>query len=98
MKNKVFYGIIVMAIVSVATFNLRLRSEISGLSDVMLANIQALAENEMGTEGDINSCYMGTAYNPTYKPYSKQIKACGNACNPVSATQWTGPIEESLCK
>ena len=50
MKKKIFGGIAVLAIAAVAAWNVgvNLNSQKSGLSDVLLANIEALGQSENG--------------------------------------------------
>ena len=51
MKKKLFYGIAVIAIAVVAAWNVNVTSKGSGLSDISLANVEALAQ-----EGG-NNCF-----------------------------------------
>ncbi|GHT65362.1 hypothetical protein AGMMS50239_24960 [Bacteroidia bacterium] len=46
MKKKIFGGIAVLAIAAVAAWNVNLNSQKSDLSDVFLANVEALAQGE----------------------------------------------------
>ena len=46
MKKKLLYGFAVLAITVLAVFNMNLISQENGLSDVSLANVEALAQNE----------------------------------------------------
>ena len=54
MKKKIFGGIAVLAIAVVAAWNVNVNSRTNGMSDVQLANVEALA-GESGSGG--NSCY-----------------------------------------
>ena len=46
MNRKFLYGLAVLAIAVVAAFNMNLSSKGDGLSDISLANVEALARNE----------------------------------------------------
>ncbi|GHT64856.1 hypothetical protein AGMMS50239_23340 [Bacteroidia bacterium] len=46
MKKKIFGGIAVLAIAAVAVFNVNLNTNSNNLSAALLANIEALAQNE----------------------------------------------------
>ena len=50
MKKKLLYGFAVLAIAAVAAVNVNLRSNRYGLSDVSLANVEALARTETTEE------------------------------------------------
>ena len=49
MKKKLFYGFAILAIAAIAAFNMHVSSKGGGLSDMSLANVEALARNEGGT-------------------------------------------------
>ena len=46
MKKKLLYGLAVVVIAAVAAFNMNVSSNEYGLSDVSLANVEALAQGE----------------------------------------------------
>jgi len=48
MKKKIFGGLAILAIAAVAVFNVNFNSKSSKLSDVSLANVEALAADESG--------------------------------------------------
>ena len=58
MKKKILFGFAVLAIAAVTAFNMGLHST-NGLSDISLANAEALAQSEKGAKGvdcyDVNS-------------------------------------------
>ena len=50
MKTKIFGGIAVLAIAAAIAFNVNLSTKSNGLSDISLANVEALAQDENGDE------------------------------------------------
>ena len=54
MKRKILFGIVTMAIAAVAAWNINISSQTNGMSDLSLANVEALAdpENEGDGEGE----------------------------------------------
>ena len=46
MNRKVLYGFAVLVIAAIAAWNVNVTSKGSGMSDVMLSNVEALARNE----------------------------------------------------
>jgi len=52
MKKKIFGGVAILVIAAIAVFNVNLSKQSNGLSNVMLANVEALAEESTG--GDQN--------------------------------------------
>jgi hypothetical protein len=79
MKKKIVYGISVLAIAAVAAWNVGLSSQKNdGLSDVMLANVEALADGESqyvwyGNRDDVydeeKHCYMQCVIDGGGCPY-----------------------------
>jgi hypothetical protein len=65
MKNKILSGFAALSIAAIAVFNLGLVSKSSNLSDVSLANVEALAEQANGgladDEGISGTLYPGKA-------------------------------------
>ena len=55
MKKKLLYGFAVLAIAAAAAFNMSVNSN-SGLSDISLANVEALARSEGGNDLCDNAC------------------------------------------
>jgi len=49
MKKKLFFGFAVLAIAAVGTFTMNVNSNDYGLSDIALANVEALAQSEGGS-------------------------------------------------
>lgn len=49
MKVKILGGIVVLAIVAAAAWNVNISSKTNGMSNVMLANMEALAEESSST-------------------------------------------------
>lgn len=54
MKRKLLCGLAVLAIAVAAAWNVNLNSQTKGMSDVMLANVEALADSEEPGEGGKN--------------------------------------------
>ena len=50
MNRKILYGLAVLAIAVVAAFNMNISSKGDGLSDLSLANVEALAQTETTEE------------------------------------------------
>ena len=48
MSKKIFYGIAVCVVAAMAAWNVNFSSQTKGMSDVSLANIEALAQSEGG--------------------------------------------------
>ena len=74
MKKKIFYGFAVLAIAAVAAFNMGLHSA-NGLSDISLANVEALAQIEGTTQ-----CYTPEDFScccTVYEPRSNGLCPCG---------------------
>ena len=82
MKKKIFGGIAVLAIAAIAAWNVNVNSRTNGMSNVMLANVEALAEeytwypNNDDYYDTTNHCYQqcvksgtGCAYFYNY-PYN----------------------------
>lgn len=58
MKRKLFIGIVVMAITALAAWNVNYNSHTKGMSNLSLANVEALASGELtgNCSGDSSSC------------------------------------------
>lgn len=84
MKSKKVFGLLaVLAIVAVA-YNVSINSNGNDLSDVSLANIEALAQ-ESGGSG--NSCgYAAYEYDNDWYEDTKNFRRCGD-CQWVTGTQ-----------
>ena len=63
MKRKILCGIVALAVAGVATWNVNYNSQKNEMSDIMLANIEALAESEFDP---IASCNLWCKYDPEY--------------------------------
>ena len=61
MKKKLLSSLAVLAVAAVATFNVSLDSKTNGLTDIMLSNVEALAQ-EPG-DGSFKACYMDKTYD-----------------------------------
>ena len=72
MKKKFLYGLAVLFIAVVAAFNVNLNSNGDGLSDVSLANVEALANMSPGCPNGcvkgLGGCYCNGPY-PQFKEY-----------------------------
>jgi hypothetical protein len=90
MKKKILGGIAVFVIAVVAAWNVNLNSQKSDLSDISLANVEALASGESG--GQPMDCYCYIQYNNDGRPKTDQTY-CGN-CQAIVCTYWAG---ESGC-
>jgi len=75
MKKKIFGGIAVLVIVVAAAWNVSLSSKMKGMSDLSLANVEALAADENGTYYSNRSDY----YDPNKKCYQQCVKD-GDSC------------------
>jgi hypothetical protein len=78
MKKKILGGIAVMAIAAVTAFNVNFTTQDNNLSDISLANVEALAQNESGTGGK-------TCYKTVTTKDSSKIFYCGT-CSWVDGT------------
>ena len=52
MKKKIFGGIVILAIAAVAAFNVNFDTKSNKLSDISLANVEALATPENGSSNN----------------------------------------------
>ena len=52
MSKKILYGVAVFAMAAMAAWNVNYSSQTKGMSDVSLANVEALARSEEGYDGD----------------------------------------------
>jgi len=69
MKKKIFGGIAVLAIAAAAAFNVNFSAQSNGLSDVSLANVEALAQESTTTYPSCNTdiyYFSCTQYNTSY--------------------------------
>jgi len=66
MKKKIFGGIAVLAIVTVAAWNMNFGSKMNGMPDVMLSNVEALAQESVTNYDCCNYCTK--AYCGTFTP------------------------------
>ena len=63
MLKKLFYGVAVLIIAAVAAFNVNLNSNGDGLSDISLANVEALADFELNGGTCLNYCFVDFNYD-----------------------------------
>jgi len=85
MKKKIFGGLAILAIAAVAVFNVNFNSKSSKLSDVSLANVEALAEYEIPSSDlycDL-SCYTGGKCWTMNSPWSGYTSGCTRTGNPA---------------
>jgi hypothetical protein len=78
MKKKILGGIAILAIATVATFNVNLNlAQESNMSPLALANVEALAQNESGGGGNTRECWQGTldVYSGVLK-YDCRVSGC----------------------
>jgi hypothetical protein len=66
MKKKILGGIAVLAIAAVAALNVSFSAQSSNLSDISLANVEALADNNETTDDKKKDCYETVHYNFIY--------------------------------
>ena len=62
MKKKIFGGIAVLAIAAVAAWNVSVNKQTEGFSTIMLANVQALAQE---SNPNVITCYNTARISPT---------------------------------
>jgi hypothetical protein len=74
MNKKILYGIAVLAIAAVAAWNVNLNSQSSDLSDISLANVEALADGECTAKAG-DPCYKGS-----YNSALPLAVSCGTPC------------------
>jgi len=86
MKNiiKFFYGLAVIMVLGLAAWNVNISSKTNGvLSDVALANVEALAQESESDKGELYSNQDNTSY--CCCPGDK--KTCGaSACSTISSS------------
>jgi len=85
MKKKILGGIAVLAVAALAAWNLNLDSKTNGMSDVKLANVEALADTEGGSSGTF-TCY--STYNDCWFWNCTTIYRCGNPCTDAKADSY----------
>jgi hypothetical protein len=66
MKKKILGGIAILAIAAVAAFNVGFNSQSDGLSDVYLANVEALAQESGSTKDCWNNISAAVAQQVLY--------------------------------
>ena len=94
MNRKILIGSAVMAIAGVAAWNVDVSSQTKGMTDVMITNIEALANSEGEDEG--NDCYKTVSYDSSLGG-SYEVKACGKQCKLTKATSHSNSISEWKC-
>jgi hypothetical protein len=83
---------VAMIAVGVTVFNFNLNAQGDGLSDLALANIEALAQNEGGSSGSF-TCY--STYSECWIFGCSKIYRCGNPCSDARADSWS---DNGTCK
>ena len=82
MKKKFIVGIALLAIVGVVICNVKLGSQTNGMSSIMLANIEALADDEYYDGGELPEVVISCSSTPCVIPYSGSLGQCwDNSCN-----------------
>ena len=78
MKKKIFLGVFALALLATVGFGVKksMMSSDAGLSDLALANVEALAQGEGGGINRGDPCYSDGNYNAD-KP---SAVVCGNPC------------------
>jgi hypothetical protein len=71
MKKKIWGGIALLAIAAVAVMNVNLGSKTSDLSEVSLANVEALADNESTSDCKLSLLYICTSGNSDHYLYRR---------------------------
>jgi hypothetical protein len=66
MRNKIFSSIAVLAVAAVAVWNLNVGSKNGSMSDVMLANVEALADEIGPATGTSYDCVTSIQYGGIY--------------------------------
>ena len=73
MKKNLLKGLAVAALAMIAGYNMyQAHSETEGMSELMLANVEALAGDELGT----NNCYATICYNKCRAYIYESTKPC----------------------
>jgi hypothetical protein len=85
MNKKVLYGIAALAIAALSVLNVNFNSQQSSLSDVSLANVEALAQELLAPSYNY-TCYYGIIYGNDYL-----VHEC-NSCNFYSASVMAMPL------
>ena len=86
MKSKILLGIAVMALAVIAAWNVNLSTNVKGLSDLVLANVEALAVElpEITISCDHSHCSLGyQCHKNTYDwhCYCKATGKMSDTCN-----------------
>ncbi|MDR1115979.1 MAG: NVEALA domain-containing protein [Tannerella sp.] len=87
-RKEILCGLSVSAIVAMTTWNVNLGSRTNGMSDVMLANIEALAQEGAGNQ-------RVTCYNNFFglQGAPMEDKTYCADCKDRPAQDWSGPSE-----
>jgi len=80
MKKKIFGGIAVLAIAAMAAFNVNMNTQNDNLSDLSLANVEALAQSEGGSSSS-NCCPQKDKICSKYENGNSNPTPVGNAKN-----------------
>jgi hypothetical protein len=93
MKKKILGGIAVLAIVVVAVINVNLGAKSNDLSDLSLANVEALAYEFNNQNWDFNSHWyntLGGSWTPTYHSCTYSINTGGSVGISGGSVSWGG--------
>jgi hypothetical protein len=66
MKKVILGGVAAIVVAVLATVNVNLNSQNDNLSDLVLANVEALAQNEGGGGTSVGVCYMRAGHTGIY--------------------------------
>ena len=94
-KNKIFGLVAVLVIAAMVAVNVNINSQEKGLSDIYLANVEALANEGTGSG---NACFKTVTFNKD-RPESEagDYKYCGKECKTKKAHSASNEISESSC-
>ena len=93
MKKNLLFGFAVLTIAAVATFTMNVNSNHYGLSNISLANIEALSQRESG--GAHSDCYSDIEHTGNEKDKVKSCDAPGYSCS--TYVSWYKATSTWLC-
>ena len=101
MKRKILLGFVVLAIAAMAIWNVNLGLQTKGMSDIMLANVEALAQSEgdpielpevvIFCNSYYEDCALGSPYNNGHCWKAEYKPIFGWNCG------WTGCTNDTCC-
>ena len=83
MKKKIIGGIAALLLVTAMVLNVNFNSKSNNMSDMLLANVEALAQTDANPDG---SCYRIKSFHRC-DDYSFAITECENYYNPVCGSK-----------